>query len=103
MTKANILAVIKEVNENKDIKWNVTKNTKKEVVVVNDYDESIKFSISLKVSEATGDEYLSITDRWGESIGCLLKGTEFWADFSEMEDGITKAVKKVVRHFYYYY
>lgn len=51
MTKRNILAIIKEHNENKDIKWEVVENTKNLIAITNDYDSSIRFEIRLNQGE----------------------------------------------------
>ena len=102
MTKRNILAIIKEHNENKDIKWEVVENTKNLIVITNDYDSSIRFEIRLNQGE---EKDISIKDvnGWQESVGYLLYGNKLYDDFSDIEEGIKMAVKAVVKFFYYYY
>lgn len=40
MLKSEIKALLKELNQNDEIKWNVTTNRKNLVVITNDYCES---------------------------------------------------------------
>lgn len=103
MTKANIMNIIKENNQNKSIKWSVLENTKDIIVLTNDYDKSIRFEIKLHEGDSKKDIRVRDEGNLPKSIGYLMNGTEFWADFSDEEVGITQAVKKVVRFFYYYY
>ena len=98
MTKKNILAIIYENNENKEIEWNVESNTKNQIVITNTYDKSVRFTISF-----VGDGIKVYDNHEEKCIGFLIKGTEFYADFSDDEVGISQAVKKIVRHFYYCY
>lgn len=84
MTKRNILAIIKEHNENKDIKWEVVENTKNLIAITNDYDSSIRFEIRLNQGE---EKDISIKDvnGWQESVGYLLYGNEFYDDFQTLK------------------
>lgn len=102
MTKKNILAIIKEHNVNKEIKWNVLENTKNLIVITNDYDSLIRFEIRLNQGE---EKDISIIDvnGWQESVGYLLHGDEYYDDFSDIDEGIKMAIKEVVKFFYKYY
>lgn len=103
MTKKNILEIIKENNQNEDIKWTVTKNTKNLIVITNDYDESVKFEIKLNYGESGKDIKVVDVNGWKHEAGYFIQGHEFWADFENEEVGISMAVKRVVKFFYYYY
>ena len=102
MTKANILTIIKENNQNKDIKWSVLENTKDLIAITNDYDSSIRFEIRMHQGEGEDIKVVDLNG-WKESVAYLIQGNEFYSDFENIEEGISKAVKSVVRFFYYYY
>lgn len=98
MTKTNILEIIKENNVNKEITWNITKNTKSEVIITNNYDDNIEFSI---VIEEVG---INLYDNLeNKMFSYLIKGTSIYDDYSYDEVGLSMAIKKVVRHFYNVY
>lgn len=100
MTRKQILDVINKENENSEIKWKVIKNYRNLIVITNNYDKNIEFKI-----EVLGGNDIKVTDvnGWVHNIALLLFGTERWSDFSDMECGLRKAIKLVVKHFYYYY
>lgn len=105
MTKRSIEAIIKESNQNKDIKWRIIENTKKQIVLSNDYDKNIRYEISLNAGEEGRDISATDESHCGISSGVcyLLHGNESYADFTDMDKGVKKAIESVVRHFYYYY
>lgn len=98
MTTATINAIIKENNQSDYIKWKVVKNTKNHIVLTNDYDSTCKFEIN--VDE---ENNIKVSDISMETCDWLLYGPKYYDDFYDMEVGLTMAIKKIVRHFYYYY
>lgn len=107
MTKAVINAIIKENNQNRDIHWKVLENKKDKIVITNDYDECVQFTIQ-KVQDCvfSTDEESAIEcydEHMKHCFAYLIKGTQYWADYKDETVGLTIAIKKVVRHFYYYY
>ena len=98
MTKTDILSIINENNVNNEIIWNVEKNTKKEIIISNDYMGGVKFSIKIVEKD------IEIVDETQKSIVTyLIQGHEFYCDFENQEVGIENAVAKIVRYFYYVY
>lgn len=102
MTKTKIMQVIKEENTNSYIKWSVVENTPKRVVLTNNYDEGINYSIEVKCNGE--DEWISVRDNLqGCSVAGLLKGTSRYDDYEETEQGLLKGVAIAVHNFNYYY
>lgn len=104
MTTQQIKDIIKENNQNKEIKWSVLKNTKNKIVITNNYDSSIIFEITF-VHNENGTRDIKVVDvnGWKHTVIYLIQGHEIWADFENEEVGISKAVKSIVKFFYYYY
>lgn len=104
ISNQEIKNIILSHNQNPDIKWKVVKNTKKEILLTNDYDSNILFKISV-VTNVEGRGDIDITDEfgWNRNVGYLIYGTDFWCDFNDYEKGFKKAVGMVVKFFYYYY
>ena len=102
MKNTNITKIIKENNINKEIHWSVIENNEDLIVITNDYDKSVRFEIKLHQGEGNDIEVLDVNG-WKNNVTYLIHGTERWADFTNPEDGIIKAVKAIVKFFYYYY
>ena len=102
MTKKNMTAILKEANQNKEIHWSIVENTKEKIVVTNDYLSNIHFEILLHQGEGKDIKAINPTG-WQENVCYLIQGTEFYASFENEDEGITKALKAIVRFFYYYY
>lgn len=109
MTKAEINAIIKESNQNRHIHWKVEENKKNRIVITNDYDNSIRFTIEKRDEQFWGGEVgcIEVYDyHMKHEIAYLLqghRGEPFYCDFEDERAGWTMAIKKMVRHFYYYY
>lgn len=103
MTKANIKAIIKENNQNADIKWDVHSTKDNGIVIItNDYADEVEFTITKNAGEDF--EWLSVKDAFmKDTVALLIKGDTRWDDFKEWDEGIGQAVKAVVNHFYYCY
>ena len=103
MTKANIMRIIKESNPHKETKWDVLENKKGLIVITNDYDTSIRFEIQLNAGEEGNDIRVRDEGNLPATIVYLINGTEFYADFSEVDAGIEMAIKAIVEYFYKFY
>lgn len=102
MTKQQIMRTIKEVNNNSSIKWSVAENTPERIVLTNDYDKGINFSIEVGRDEI--DEYITVRDNMiGRDVAVLLKGMSKWYDYNGTEQGLLKGVAIAVRNFNYLY
>lgn len=98
MTKKDILSIINENNVNNEITWNVEKNTQKEIIISNDYMGVVKFSIKFIEKD------IKIVDETQKDIVIyLIHGNRWYCDFENTEEGIEKAVAKIVRYFYFLY
>ena len=94
MTKSMILAHINAANPNKSIKWYIVDKTDDQIVLTNDYDACVKFTITI------GAEGIIVTDdHMTQGIAYLVKGTTRWDDFIDDEDGILMALKATVNYF----
>lgn len=103
MKKRDMLKILDSVNQNRDIKWNILENTGVKIVVTNDYDESIRFVITMGQDEDERDIRIRDEGNLPDSIGYLIQGAQSWGDFIEPDDGIMKALMMINRYFYYYY
>lgn len=102
MTKANIMEVINLSNNNKSIKWSILENTATKIVLTNDYDKCVNFSISVKNDD--GEEYIEAKDNhMGSTVCLLLQGDRRWHDYTETNQGIIIAIEHVVEHFNHTY
>lgn len=102
MTKHQIMRTIKEENINPFIKWSVVENTSKRIVLTNDYDTGIKYSI--EVNRDYPDEWITVRDNLLDRIvEVFIKGTSRRYDYDETEDGLLKGVAIAVRNFNYFY
>lgn len=102
MTKQQIMRTIKEENNNPSIKWSVVENTSERIVLTNDYDKGINYSIEVRRDDA--DEWITVRDNLtGSNVAGLLKGTSRWDDYEETEQGLLKGVAIAVHNFYYLY
>lgn len=98
MTKQQIMRTIKEENNNPSIKWSVVENTSDRIVLTNDYDKGINYSIEVR------DEWITVRDNLtGSNVAGLLKGTSRWDDYEETEQGLLKGVAIAVHNFNYLY
>ena len=102
MTRTEMIKILKENNQNKDIKWNVKKNTKKIIEIGNTYDDSITFRIELNYQDSK-DIRVTDVNGWKEQVSYLLGGSEWFDDFEDVEEGIKKSLIRIVKFFYYYY
>lgn len=102
MTKQQIMRTIKEENNNPSIKWSVVENTSERIVLTNDYDKGINYSIEVRRDDA--DEWIAVRDNLtGSRVAVLLKGTSRWDDYEETEQGLLKGVAIAVHNFNYFY
>lgn len=102
MTKQQIMRTIKEENNNPSIKWSVVENTSERIVLTNDYDKGINYSIEVRRDDA--DEWITVRDNLqGSNVAGLLKGTSKWDDYEETEQGLLKGVAIAVHNFNYLY
>lgn len=102
MTKQQIMRTIKEENNNPSIKWSVVENTSERIVLTNDYDKGINYSIEVRRDDA--DEWITVRDNLtGSNVAGLLKGTSRWDDYEETEQGLLKGVAIAVHNFNYLY
>lgn len=73
MTKQQILRTIKEENNNPSIKWSVVENISERIVLTNDYDKGINYSIEVRGDDT--DEWITVRDNLqGSNVAGLLKG-----------------------------
>lgn len=102
MTKQQIMRTIKEENNNPSIKWSVVENTSERIVLTNDYDKGINYSIEVRRDDA--DEWITVRDNLtGSNVAGLLKGMSRWDDYEETEQGLLKGVAIAVHNFNYLY
>lgn len=102
MTKKAIMGIINKVNENRTIKWIVSKNTDSEIILKNSYDECVEYRISFKSQD--NDEWISIRDNHLDRlVDCLLQGDPECSDYTYTEHGIEMAISAAVHHFNYTY
>ena len=102
MTKHQIMRTIKEENNNPSIKWSVVENTSERIVLTNDYDTGINYSI--EVGRDDGYEWITVRDNLlGSNVASLLKGTSRWDDYEETEQGLLIGVAIAVDNFNYFY
>lgn len=103
MKKRDMLKILDSVNKNKDIKWSVLENTGAKIVITNDYDESIRFEITMGQGSDERDIRIRDEGNLPDSVGYLIQGAQSWADFIEPDDGITRALMMINNFFYYHY
>lgn len=102
MTKQQIMRTIKEENNNPSIKWSVVENTSERIVLTNDYDEGINYTIEVRRDDEY--EWILVRDNLHDSnVAGLLKGTHWWDDYEETEQGLLKGVAIALRNFNYLY
>lgn len=102
MTKQQITRTIKEVNNNSSIKWSVMENTSERIVLTNEYDKGINYSVEVRHEGA--DEWIAVRDNLQDLIvSVLTKGNAIWDDYEETEQGLLKGVTVAVQNFNYYY
>lgn len=102
MTKTKIMQEIKENNTNSYIKWRVVENTSERIVLTNDYDTGINYSVEVTVLD--GEEWILVRDNLqGLTVSALTKGNAIWNDYEEREQGLLKGVAVAVHNFNYYY
>lgn len=99
MTKQQIMRTIKEKNSNPSIKWSVVENTSERIVLTNDYDKGINYSIDVR--REVGEEWIVVRDNLMDSLVALL--FKVGGDYEETEQGLLKGVATAVRDFNYYY
>ena len=98
MTKAEIKSIIIGVNTNKDIIWNVEENTPEKIVLTNNYDKCVKFTIKI------GTDCITVRDdHMGDAVEYLLKGDSRYDDYNNDIDGVRLAIKATVNHFNHTY
>ena len=94
MTKSMVLAHINAANTNKSIKWYIVEKTDEQIVLTNDYDTCVKFTIAIK------EDGIIVTDNhMAYNVAYLLKGDSRWDDYKDDEDGILMALKATVNYF----
>ena len=110
MNKNDIVKTINEVKTNNHIKWSVLENTDTKIVLTNDYDKCINFSIEVRHREIEwGDttkveEWIAVKDNhMGSNIALLLQGDTRWDDYKETTQGIIMGIRYAVQHFEYMY
>ena len=101
MDKRRIMAALKDENQNKDIHWTVLENSKNLIAITNDYDPDIRFEIRFTTNQK--DIKAVDVNGWKHDVAYLIRGSEYWADFTDESMGLEKAVRKVARFFYTYY
>lgn len=102
MTKEQIRWIIKKANTNGVIKWTVIENAPKKVILTNDYDKSVHYTI--EAIEMEDYEYIRVTDDLqGTTVSVLLRGCKPWDDYCERQQGIRMGIITAVRHFNYCY
>lgn len=102
MTKQQIMRKIRGVNHNPSIKWSVVENTSDRIVLTNNYDKGINYSIEVRRDGA--DEWITVRDNLqGKNVEGLIKGTSKWDDYEETEQGLLKGVAIAVQNFNYLY
>ena len=102
MRKTEIMKAINESNTNKEIKWDVLENTDTKIILTNDYDKSICFTIEVKHSEWEGskEEWIDVCDNLtGAKAYVLIQGNDRWSDYKDTEKGLVQAVKIAVAYF----
>lgn len=98
MTNKKIMAIIKEENNNPLIKWSIVENTPERIVLTNDYDEGIYYTIEIRGDGI--DEWIRVSDKIKDiRISILLK----YEDYDHIEEGFLKGISKAIDHFNYYY
>ena len=102
MTKQQIVRTIKEENNNPSIKWSVVENTSERIVLTNDYDKGINYSVEVRRDDA--DEWIIVRDNlYGRIVVILNKGTSKWDDYEDTDHGLLKGVSIAVHNFNYLY
>ena len=99
MTIAQANAIIKENNVNKEIHWAVTYNDNDGMRIENDYAGGVAYKF--EVHENKDIEVYNCDSE--STIAYLIHGHEFYCDFENMEVGFSMAIKKIMKHFYYFY
>lgn len=97
MLKSEIKALLKEEDQNDEITWNVTTNRKSLIVITNDYTES---DFTIKTDE---DNTITVSDINTEDTVCYLFNDKYFQDYTDHDDGIRKAIRKLVNYFYRMY
>lgn len=62
MTNQQIMITIRGANQNPSIKWKVIENYSDRIVITNDYDAGIKYTIEVK--RDTLCEWIKVSDDW---------------------------------------
>lgn len=98
MTNTDIRRIINEANDNKNIRWSIVKNTDTEIVLTNDYDKSINYTITVKHQD--GEEWIVARDNlMNRRVAMLTQGMDVWDDYFETENGIRMAIQAAVQNF----
>lgn len=102
MTKQQIIKTIKKANNNPSIKWSITVNTPERIVIVNDYDKGINYSIEVMREDVF--EWIRVTDNLrGLVVSVLLNDTKWYGDYDDTEQGLLLGVKNAVYNFNRFY
>lgn len=97
MLKTEINDLLKEENRNYEVKWKVTKNRDNSIMIRNDYTETY---FEIKTFE---DNTIAVKDLNTEDVVCYLFKDEYFQDYTDHDDGIRKAICKLVNYFYRMY
>ena len=102
MTNQRIMRTVRGANHNPSIKWKVIENTSDRIVLTNDYDKGINYSIEVRRDGA--DEWITVRDNLqGRNVECLIKGSGEWDDYVETEQGLLKGAAIAAHDFNYIY
>lgn len=98
MTNTDIRRIISMANTNESIHWSIAKNTDTEIVLTNDYDKCVNYSIRVKHDD--DDEWIVVKDNhMNSTVTMLCKGLNFWDDYAVTEHGLALAVEAAVKNF----
>lgn len=104
MNNIDIMKVIREANRNRPTKWSILENSDTQIVLTNDYDKCIRYTITIKsdVDDEWVNEWITIrNDHMRMLVDVLLKGMPTkGCDYQETQQGITMAIHKAVRDFH---
>ena len=103
MTNIAIKTIINRANTNPAINWEVSVNTPRKIVLTNNYDDCISYSICVK-QDCFDDECIVANDNHMDATVCVFcKGLNFWDDYTVTERGLEMAIEAVVNSFNYTY
>lgn len=94
MTSMDIVRLIDKVNTNKQIRWEVLENEPNKIVLTNNYDKCVKFTIKVV------DDGITVLDNHMLSgVAYLCKGESRCDDYQDDAEGVRLAITTTVDYF----